>query len=58
MQWLLFTDKNFLNFVVLKVLQDGKINYYCCLHNNKRKKVDHVGCDPIGVGCIVPGSLC
>ena len=25
MQWLLFTDKNFLHFVVLKVLQDGEI---------------------------------
>ena len=31
MQWLLFTDKNFLHFVVLKVLQDGEIIIVVCV---------------------------
>ena len=31
MQWLLFTDKNFLHFVVLKVLQDGEIIVVVCV---------------------------
>ena len=37
MQWLLFTDKNFLHFVVLKVLQDGEIIIVVCIIIKERR---------------------